>query len=364
MGADYIDFFLGANTSKGFLSRYEQISKNPKIKKLYVIKGGAGTGKSTIMKKVAEEYHKRGFQIERIHCSSDPDSLDGVIVEEKGMAILDGTPPHVMEPQYPAAFETLVDLYPCWNEEILEKNIEQIKNVVKKYTDCHKRACDHISLISALLKGNNQVVRECVDYEKMDRYIKYITKKELGRKQDKTPTEKVRFFSAITPQGVKFYTSTIESLCDKIYVVEDEFGVVSDYMLRKIKESAAIKNLDVISGYCVIDPYDKLEQLIIPEKRIAFLTSNMFHKISTSTPRVTVKASRFTDTTKLSERKQYLSFNKKVVSSCLTEAVKEMKQAKTYHDLLESIYVSSVDFKKVDTLFAQLLEKMKKSGVL
>ena len=92
MGADYIDFFLGANTSKGFLSRYEQISKNQKIKKLYVIKGGAGTGKSTIMKKVAEEYHKRGFQIERIHCSSDPDSLDGVIVEEKGMAILDGTP--------------------------------------------------------------------------------------------------------------------------------------------------------------------------------------------------------------------------------------------------------------------------------
>ena len=44
-----IDTFLSANTTKGFVSLYGDFLKG---KKQYIIKGGPGTGKSTLMKNI------------------------------------------------------------------------------------------------------------------------------------------------------------------------------------------------------------------------------------------------------------------------------------------------------------------------
>lgn len=358
MNTKYIDFFLGANTSKGFVSRYDQISENDNLKKIYVIKGGPGTGKSSIMKRIGERCEK-GI-IERIHCSSDPDSLDCIIDEERGFATLDGTPPHPMEPKFPGALETLVNLYPCWNEKALESKLDEIKALVKKYTECHKKACGYISLMSALLKDNMRVAKECTNFSKIDRYLFGLTKREFAKSKEETDREKVRFFSAVTPKGVKFYNITIESLCDRVYIIEDDIGIASDYILKAIRKEANSRKLEIISGYCVTDPFEKLEHIIIPQLKLAFLTSNKFHKISLQINQKRVKASRFTDLSRLNERKQYLSFNKKAANSFLREAVKQMQTAKSYHDDLESIYISSVDFKKVNKLSESLASKVKK----
>ena len=42
-----------------------------------------------------------GQRIEKIHCASDPDSLDGVIFLDQKRAIIDATAPHVVEPDAP-----------------------------------------------------------------------------------------------------------------------------------------------------------------------------------------------------------------------------------------------------------------------
>ena len=46
---------------------------------MYLIKSGPGCGKSTLMKRLAIKAEQKGEPIQRIHCASDPDSLDGVI---------------------------------------------------------------------------------------------------------------------------------------------------------------------------------------------------------------------------------------------------------------------------------------------
>ena len=360
----YIDFFLGANTSKGFVSRYDQIAENEGLKKIYIIKGGAGTGKSTLMKKIGQECHKEECIIERIHCSSDPDSLDSIINEEAGFAVLDGTPPHVMEPKFPGARETLVNLYPCWNQDELEGKIDSIKELVREYSNCHKKASDYISLMSALLKENIRVTKECTNFSKIDRYVNNLIKREFAKTKPECGREKVRFLSAVTPNGVKAYTNTIETFCDKIYLIEDDIGVSSDYILKRIRTTALDKNLDIISSYCITNPFEKLEHIIIPQLRVAFITSNRFHKISVSNRQKRVKASRFTDISKPNNKKQYISFNKKAAHSFLKEAVKSMQDAKMYHDLLESIYIACVDFAKVDKLRELLCEDIKKRGAL
>lgn len=87
-------FFLGANTPQGFVSRFDQLADANDGWREFVIKGGPGTGKSSLMKKVAEHAGGRCSHVELIHCSSDVDSLDGVILGDIKTSIADGTAPH------------------------------------------------------------------------------------------------------------------------------------------------------------------------------------------------------------------------------------------------------------------------------
>ena len=72
-------FFGATNGYSGFKSNFERIFGYPEVEKLFIIKGGPGTGKSTLMRKIEERYSNR-FDTTIILCSSDPGSLDGVII--------------------------------------------------------------------------------------------------------------------------------------------------------------------------------------------------------------------------------------------------------------------------------------------
>ena len=89
-------YFLGANTADGFRSCYGSFCPGGF---LYVIKGGPGTGKSGFLRRIGSEAEKRGYAVEYVLCSGDPDSLDGVYLPEKKLGYTDGTAPHVQEPR-------------------------------------------------------------------------------------------------------------------------------------------------------------------------------------------------------------------------------------------------------------------------
>lgn len=89
-----LHFYLGSNTPQGFVSRFDQLGDADEGWRCFVIKGGPGSGKSTMMKKAAAHLMAQGRDVEIIHCSSDVNSLDGVICPSLKISVADGTPPH------------------------------------------------------------------------------------------------------------------------------------------------------------------------------------------------------------------------------------------------------------------------------
>ena len=88
-------YFLGANTPSGFISRFDHLYDPDDGWFAYILKGGPGTGKSTLMKRAAKEACSAQIKTQLIYCSSDPYSLDAVIFPEIKVCIVDGTAPHV-----------------------------------------------------------------------------------------------------------------------------------------------------------------------------------------------------------------------------------------------------------------------------
>lgn len=94
-----IQYFLGGNTPAGFYSLYHQLSDPHRMRALYIIKSGPGSGKSTLMRRVERHAQADGLKAEEVLCSGDPDSLDAVILPELGAAVVDGTAPQGVVPK-------------------------------------------------------------------------------------------------------------------------------------------------------------------------------------------------------------------------------------------------------------------------
>lgn len=93
-----IQYYLGANSPTGFYSLYDQLLPPEEARAIYILKGGPGCGKSTLMRKIGARAEAAGLTPEYILCSGDPASLDAVVLPERNVALVDGTAPHGMAP--------------------------------------------------------------------------------------------------------------------------------------------------------------------------------------------------------------------------------------------------------------------------
>ena len=135
-----ISYFLGVNSPKGFYSLYDELIDRAQAKAVYILKGGPGCGKSTLMKKVGAAAEKAGYPVEYIRCSGDPDSLDAVVLPAQNTAIVDGTAPHVVEPQLPGAVDHYINLGSCYDAAALAGLRKELGEAMKGYKSCYDRA--------------------------------------------------------------------------------------------------------------------------------------------------------------------------------------------------------------------------------
>ena len=89
----HIQYFLGANSPAGFYSLYDHLLPPERARAIYILKGGPGCGKSTLMRKIGAWAEESGLETEYILCSGDPDSLDAVVFPALSVALVDGTAP-------------------------------------------------------------------------------------------------------------------------------------------------------------------------------------------------------------------------------------------------------------------------------
>ena len=351
-------FFLGANTPFGFVSHFDEMLNPEAMDKLYIMKGGPGTGKSTILKKISKSALKKEKNMELIHCSSDPDSLDGIVFNDIRTCVLDGTSPHVIDPKYPGAFDAIFNIFDCIDEKALGKNRKKIIELFEAIRVLHERSARFLSAAGSLLTDTYRISAETMDPSKIERLASRIAKREMPHKNRKS-SEKIRFLSAITPDGPVFFQNTVSTVCDKLYVITDEYGAASRALLSSIRNYALHSGYDIITCYCPMSPNEKIEHVFIPQLKLGFCTSNKHHRIEFKEAKK-MHARRFYDMEKLKAKKRRIAFNKKAASELIAETVKIMKQAKELHDELEKEYIAAMDFAKLDQKAAELAENILK----
>ena len=353
-------FFLGANSAQGFASRFDALYDPQSDWRAFILKGGPGSGKSTLMKAVAKSLLEHGEETELIYCSSDPASLDAVIFPRAHFCIADGTAPHVLEPQYPGACETLLNPGDCWDGDALFLQRKEIFSLCAKVSQQHRRARRYLNAAGSLLGENRRLALESLDTAALESYARRLGRRLFPKHRAQRGAERPRFLSGFTPDGCICFWNTVSCYAKTVTAVEDEYGAAAPILLSSLRDSALASGYDVIACYCPLFPFDKLDALIVPELELAFVTVNRFLKPEIDLVR-TIHTRRFLKES-IAAHRQRIRFGRRAAAELIDEAVASLWQARHIHDDLEAIYKKAMDFDRLnrvtETLINQILERL------
>jgi len=172
------------------------------------------------MRRLSKMADKENFSKEEIYCSSDINSLDGVIVKSKNrsIAMLDGTAPHERDAAIPGAVDVIVSLYDFFNIEGLEKSKEEITSLIDKKNSAYQKAYDQLNISSVFHRKNKAEKLKHFDFEKAEEEATLIIRAVYSEGKRK---RSVRLISAFGKEG--YYTlDTLNLICDRIYSIKSE----------------------------------------------------------------------------------------------------------------------------------------------
>lgn len=255
----------------------------------------------------------------------------------------------MIEPKYPGAFEQLVDLSGCWDARKLFEAREEIMALAAKISRCHEHSCRFLSAAGSLLGDTYRLALDAVSVQKVQKAAHRIADTEFRGGREHRGRESVRFLSAVTNLGQVQFDETARLLCDRICCVEDNYGAVSRLFLNVLRSAALESGFDVISCYCPLSPFEKLEHLFIPSLRLGFMTVNDYHP-AVAEPYKVIRSRRFIDAEQLGRVRKRIAFNRKAAAQMLDQAARLLAEAKAFHDKLEEAYRGAMDFEKVNAV--------------
>lgn len=349
------DYFPGGNTSVGFYSYYDYIIEKD-ANRIFVLKGGPGVGKSSIMKKIGKAIYDKGFDVEYHHCSSDNNSIDGIVIPNLRVAMIDGTAPHIVDPKNPGGVDEIVNLGDFWDKDKMEKNKEGILRVNSEVGKCFRRAYKFLRASRPIVEDIIEKNTEAMDFGKVNLLTNELISEIFMGSPYSDRKGKIRhlFGSAYTPNGHIEYSESVLSKAVKVFSINGDYGTGKTTLLRKIYESGVERGLDVEVLHTPLIP-EKIETVFIKELKIGITIRDRFKDKNN-----VLDLNDFRNKDILDKYSEKIEEDRSLVEGLISKAIENIKEAKSVHDKLEEFYIPNMNFDGVEKLKGQLVERILK----
>lgn len=342
-------YFAAANSGRGFVSDYPILFDTARLGRLYLIKGGPGTGKSTLLRRAAAYAEGKGLAVRRYACSSDPDSLDGIIVGDRRLAMIDATPPHGRELELPGAADELIDLGQFWDSRLLASRREEIQhfNLAKKAA--YARAYQWLAAAAAVNGAMLAMLEECLDLPKL--------RGEVLRRLAGLPAgECLEIPARVSAVGMKGIVTlpTMHRGADRAFILTETRGG-GGLFLREVMRAAAAKGADAEVARIPLDP-TWTEGVFLSGMSTAFLDES-----AAEAPRPQdklIRMSRFYRPAALRALRRELRQAAHSKEMLMAGASLAFEDARCAHFILEEIYAAAMDYPALERFCGALIPRI------
>ena len=342
-------FFAAANTENGFRGLFGSIFSPHSLEKIFIIKGGPGTGKSTVMKQIAAKAEEKGYDTELYYCSSDTGSLDGVIIPALSCAVIDGTAPHITDPLYPAAAETVVSFYDAFNMSGLRARRREIIEKATENSEYYRAAYRFLSAAGKVSREAEEWALSAYDFAKAAAAQKRLLK-NIAVPRGYVGESEEKYTDAIGTAGA-VHLSTLEKCAKTVYTVSEKCGL-GGYFLTELCNMCEKSGMAMIKCPSPLR-CDRVESLYIKGADILFTVCRDEEKCRYSEHNINVM--RFVDKSVLSSMRRKLKFSRKCFDCLMNAAAENLAEVGRIHDALEAIYIQNTDFSAVESKRDEIL---------
>jgi hypothetical protein len=350
---DFAHIFLGSNSGEGFCSLYDQLLHG-RMDDLLIIKGGPGCGKSSFMRAAAKELTAARWETAYVHCSGDPDSLDGVLFPSRRVGMVDGTAPHALEPTYTAAAERYLDLTRFYDVSAAKARREEIVARSDAYRAAYADAYRALRAADAVESECRAAVWGAANHDKLARRFVGIAWRELRGSGARGRIDRA-FLGGVTHKGELCRFDTVEALCPRRYVIADSYGLAAEALAR-MGEAAADAGYDVLLCPNPDRPREAMH-LLIPALGLAFVTSTARLPYGGEAYR-RLRVDAMAEAELPRAQKSRLRLLNRIERALRDEAAEALQRAKREHDALEAAYNPCVDFDGVYALARAEAERL------
>ena len=328
-------YFLGANSARGFVSLYENFAAADGDR-LHVIKGGPGTGKSGFMRKIGAAAEKRGYDVEYVLCSGDPDSLDGVYIPALKQAWVDGTAPHLLDPAPFGAVGDYVNIGQFCRLPLLEEDRQEVLRLNRAYKELYDRAYAYLAAAAALRRASVPAFWHGETALSAERRVSAILRRHTVSRHAQGHVTK-RFLSALSCRGHLRLSGEISPLCKLSYCLEDTLLLAAPALAHAAQEALS-RGLDVIlcpSPLCPEEP----EAVLLPQEGLALLRGGWELPETRN-----VRLDALVPAQLQRDKRPEMRAGRRLEDAALDAALEKLRQAKELHDALEAVYRPYMDF--------------------
>ena len=336
-------YFASANSGTGFVGFFDEIFSPCSYR--YVIKGGPGTGKSTLMRKLGAKAEEMGYTVEYFLCSSDPESLDGLIIKELDIAVMDGTAPHTCDPDLPGVNSEIVNLGIYWNKKKLEPHTAEISELSNKQSELYKKAYGYIGAIEKTRAVCTRYISTTIDKEKALAFAQRLAGKFRPYTLGETT---IRLCDSM---GMKGYCKTNGFDAAQKYVIKPFY--YAEYEIMAMIYSALKKrHMNMAVSYSHIDA-KTINAILLPEQDVSIVISDKAEADDAK-----INTERFTDREKLREIRGKLRFAEKCEKELNEAALSTFNEINTVHFEIENIYKGAMNFTRLNKDSDKIIEKI------
>ncbi|MDD3853334.1 MAG: hypothetical protein PHD40_06740 [Syntrophomonadaceae bacterium] len=253
--------FASSNSSQGFYTFIPELLTGSS--KTYILKGLAGSGKSTFIRLLGEELLERGYEVEFWVSPLEPLNPEGIFIPQLNAAVISGNQSTLALPN--TIDGEIIYMGNYLDEETPGENNSEIDALNNQAYGYRQQAYKRLTRLVELRAGLKQPTSQYANQTDWDKFMQNLESEILQQ-----PGDKHYFATSVTADGIINYTEELSSGCSKRYLFKgtDDYG--KSMLILDLAARAKSRGNWLQYYHCGLIP-DNIIMVIIPNLQTALI---------------------------------------------------------------------------------------------